>query len=111
RYKIKPDQVWQPDIKEHVRGYWYIDPRKNHRDLKRVFEQYLPPGWNRRKSLRNVLIPSTKLVWNALRSSQRYPYSARHPQPQRLKRHLSSGTAPPFRQPYWVQPLPLLAGL
>jgi putative DNA primase/helicase len=42
RYKIKPDQVWQSDISDDVRGYRYIDSRKNHNDLKRVFEQYLP---------------------------------------------------------------------
>jgi putative DNA primase/helicase len=42
RYKVKPDQVWQPEIEKDVRGYRYVDPRARHSDLKRVFSQYLP---------------------------------------------------------------------
>jgi putative DNA primase/helicase len=42
RYKVKPDQVWLPDIERDVRGYRYIDSRARHNDLKRVFAQYLP---------------------------------------------------------------------
>lgn len=41
RYKVKPDQVWQSDAADDVRGYRYVDPRARHNDLKRVFDQYL----------------------------------------------------------------------
>lgn len=37
RYKVKPDKDSQD-----VRGYHYIDLRPRHKDLKRIFEQYLP---------------------------------------------------------------------
>jgi len=43
RYKVMPDKVWQEEIKKQVRGYRYIDSRPRHNDLKRIFEQYLPP--------------------------------------------------------------------
>jgi putative DNA primase/helicase len=43
RYKVKPDKVWQEDMKKEVRGYHYIDSRLGHKDLKRSFEQYLKP--------------------------------------------------------------------
>jgi putative DNA primase/helicase len=43
RYKVKPDKVWQEEIKKQLRGYRYIDSRPRHNDLKRIFEQYLPP--------------------------------------------------------------------
>ena len=47
RYKVKPDKVWQEDIKKQLRGYHYIDPRPHHKDLRRVFEQYLGPETER----------------------------------------------------------------
>jgi len=43
RYKVKPDKVWQSEIDKQLRGYRYIDSRARHNDLKRIFEQYLPP--------------------------------------------------------------------
>jgi putative DNA primase/helicase len=43
RYKVKPDKVWQSEIDKELRGYRYIDSRPRHNDLKRVFDQYLPP--------------------------------------------------------------------
>jgi putative DNA primase/helicase len=43
RYKVKPDKVWQEEIKKQLRGYRYTDSRPCHNDLKRIFEQYLPP--------------------------------------------------------------------
>jgi len=43
RYKVKPDKVWQSELDKQLRGYRYIDSRPHHNDLKRVFEQYLPP--------------------------------------------------------------------
>jgi hypothetical protein len=42
RYKIKPDKVWQSDTERQVRGFRYVDSRPHHKDLKRVFDQYLP---------------------------------------------------------------------
>jgi hypothetical protein len=42
RYKVKPDQVRIND-EIVVRGYNYVDTRKNHNDLERVFKKYLAP--------------------------------------------------------------------
>ena len=41
-YKVKPEQHWHSDIKQDVRGYFYIHPDKSQNSLKRVFDQYLP---------------------------------------------------------------------
>ena len=32
-----------PNTNKQLRGYRYIDSRPRHNDLKRIFEQYLPP--------------------------------------------------------------------
>jgi Protein of unknown function (DUF3631) len=41
-YKVKPEQHWHSDIKQDVRGYFYIHPDEPQNSLKRVFDQYLP---------------------------------------------------------------------
>lgn len=43
RYKVIPDKIWQEEIKRQLRGYRYVDSRPRHSDLKRIFDQYLPP--------------------------------------------------------------------
>lgn len=45
RYKIKPEQQWHSDIKQVLRGYYYLnaDKEKAQNSLKLVFDQYLGP--------------------------------------------------------------------
>ena len=43
RYKVKPEQHWHSEMSREVRGYFYIHSKGVQNNLKRVFDQYLPP--------------------------------------------------------------------